>query len=297
VNARNERILGLARPLFAGRQHRFDFLGDPDRGLAAALMWAPSKMPSPIRSGAPLTVKDLSAAIGVRIAETLMVLMRNGIRATVNAVLDRATVELVCHSFEARAELRRWDSVSRRAGDPEERMLELLRVTGADLVAVPGESIPVDGLPGKTAVPVLAIPQEGHRRGGRRETNRILLPLDGSPRSAGILPLVTDLARAYDAEVVVLHVVRDGEGTAADSIQASVAELEARGIKVSSRIETGDPARVVLSAAVELSPRLVALTVPGEVSGSPGLLDPVVSEVVRGCPVPFLLYMPAPRRT
>lgn len=71
--------------------------------------------------------------------------------------------------------------------------------------------------------------QEPHYR-------RILLPLDGSPRSESALPLALRLAHAVDAELIIAHVVPTPELTQSGPLEAEDIELRERVIKRNERV-------------------------------------------------------------
>jgi translation initiation factor IF-2 len=54
----------------------------------------------PVDITLPISIKDLSHALGVKIQEILKALMQNGVRATINARLDRDTVDILALEFD-----------------------------------------------------------------------------------------------------------------------------------------------------------------------------------------------------
>ena len=53
----------------------------------------------PVEIHLPISVKDFSQALGVKVADLLRVLMQNGVRANINARLDRDTVDVLALEF------------------------------------------------------------------------------------------------------------------------------------------------------------------------------------------------------
>jgi nucleotide-binding universal stress UspA family protein len=124
-----------------------------------------------------------------------------------------------------------------------------------------------------------------------RPFRRLLVPLDDGERSAAILPLVEDLARAHGARVLLLRVSRrrdhlhdpwpiDAEGLAG-SLYAARTRLAAAGVEVEALGRFGDPAAEIVSCAEERAVDLIALS-----GGAPGgltswLRAPVLQYVRR----------------
>ncbi len=136
---------------------------------------------------------------------------------------------------------------------------------------------------------------------------RILIPLDGSRRSAGIIPLAREIARRHGAEVVLLHVVEppwrglEYHMTAAlPSLAARAKEVldpqrrRLRGIRVRTRAVVGHAACAILEAARREGADLIAMTSRGR-RGLPRLaLGSVAERVLRGAPCPVLLARAGP---
>jgi len=134
---------------------------------------------------------------------------------------------------------------------------------------------------------------------------KILVPLDGSPLAAKILPQVVDLAKTHDAELTLLYVYYTEVGeTSPQVMQEAVAQekkrcelflgqtakdLEAQGVKVSIACVEGHPAREIIGYAVTHGMDLIALAThgKGEVAW---VLGSVAEKVVSHSPVPVLLH-------
>lgn len=135
---------------------------------------------------------------------------------------------------------------------------------------------------------------------------KILVPLDGSPLANKILPLVSDLAKKYEAEVTLLHVyfIEFGEPvppSVTEAIEREVAqcelflantakELQNQGVKqVKIVCLKGSPAREIISYAKNNQIDLIAMSTHGrgEVAW---VLGSVAEKVVSHAPVPVLLH-------
>src|SRR5438067_5558828 len=106
---------------------------------------------------------------------------------------------------------------------------------------------------------------------------RILLPVDFSERSRAAAPFVLSMARRYDSSVVALHVLQpppplyagvntiypevfDFDGVSAD-LNADLrkfVEAELPKVKVTCKVESGDPAAVITEFAESESIGLIA---------------------------------------
>src|SRR5690606_25692811 len=121
---------------------------------------------------------------------------------------------------------------------------------------------------------------------------RILLPLDGSARSASIVPLVARFGRAFGAEVTLLHVLTEGAAATPERdpegvVSAAAAQLEAAGIASTRRLVRGDPADEVLAAAEDAS--LVMMTTHGWSGVERWLFGSVAEKVLRSCARPLVI--------
>jgi nucleotide-binding universal stress UspA family protein len=108
-------------------------------------------------------------------------------------------------------------------GHPAERITGLARELGADLTVIGshGEGGVVAWNLGSTVQQVLAVARGSvlvARSSSSAPTavcpRRLLVPLDGSLRTESVLPTAARIARAYGAELVLLHVVDDPQPTA-----------------------------------------------------------------------------------
>lgn len=150
--------------------------------------------------------------------------------------------------------------------------------------------------------PLLLVTARGVGEKVEARFRRVLVPLDGTERSAAVLPLVTQLARLHGAEVLLLRVegamlipralVLSPEELAA-SMRTSVDALKAAGLSVRTQVAHGDPASEVLDLADREDVDLIAMVTNAR-TGAARLLEGSVSEkVLRACRRP-LLIMRAP---
>lgn len=146
---------------------------------------------------------------------------------------------------------------------------------------------------------------------------RILIPLDGSPRAELILRQVSRILRRQDSEVLLLRVVDLPEGGGFDAARKSayehargveraeahryVHDLSARladqGIRARAVIAEGPAATEILAAAKKEGATLIAMTTHGRTGVSRWFLGSVAEKVGRASPIPVLLvrsFRPTP---
>lgn len=135
---------------------------------------------------------------------------------------------------------------------------------------------------------------------------KILVPLDGSPLAAKILPHAVDLAKAHDAEITLLHVYYSEVGEASPGaireavaqehkrcelfLAQAVKDLEAQGLtNVKLACVEGSPARQIIGYATQNGMDLIAMAThgKGEVAW---VLGSVAEKVVSHATVPVLLF-------
>ncbi|MCW8141036.1 MAG: universal stress protein [Planctomycetota bacterium] len=199
-----------------------------------------------------------------------------------------------------------------RQGDPAAEIVFAQDERGPELVAMSshGRTGVLRWLRGSVAervlragrAPLLLVTARGVGEKVEARFRRVLVPLDGTERSATILPLVTQLARLHGAEVLLLRVegamlipralVLSPEELAA-SMRTSVDALKAAGLSVRTQVAHGDPASEVLDLADREDVDLIAMVTNAR-TGAARLLEGSVSEkVLRACRRP-LLIMRAP---
>jgi nucleotide-binding universal stress UspA family protein len=135
---------------------------------------------------------------------------------------------------------------------------------------------------------------------------RILVPLDWSAASEGVLPIVSCLAGPFDFEVQLLHVIEHirplpgpeyAEKSAyhreAQAYLARVAAtLEARGVRLGVTVRYGSPAEVIAAAAAETNSGLIAMATHGRSGLGRLFLGSVAERVLRSVSMPVLLWKP-----
>lgn len=171
-------------------------------------------------------------------------------------------------------------------------------------------------------VPVLLVrPSEGEPSPARpASSGQILVPLDGSPLAEEALAPAIALARAWDAELALLQVVRpvllsadpslplslpsafDEDLTAMERTQAQdylddiVEELHGQGIRATGVSALGwYAADSILEAARPEQVAAIVIATHGRGGLSRLALGSVTDKVVRGADVPVLVYRPAGR--
>ncbi len=135
----------------------------------------------------------------------------------------------------------------------------------------------------------------------------LVLGYDGSPSATAALEKTVEVARTTGSDVVVVfgYYVSPLGGTPAGSLREAlehvgshavgraVADLEAAGIPVSSRIEQGKPADVLIAVANEVGADTIVVGTVGENPISGALLGSVVLRLVQRSTLPILV-VPAP---
>ena len=137
---------------------------------------------------------------------------------------------------------------------------------------------------------------------------RILVPLDGSHRSAAILPAAAALAKATGARLIFTTVV---EPNAREEIPVEVLannlfreqkRLHREGIPTQLAIRYGDPVAEILSFGDSQNADLVALSTHGRSGVERALYGSVTESVLRKGKLPLLIlrtvgkYVPDPLR-
>ena len=135
--------------------------------------------------------------------------------------------------------------------------------------------------------------------------NKILVPLDGSELAGKAISQAEDLAKSFNAQLVLLtvgsaEVGEIGESSpeaksevvarlpAAKYLEATAAALQAKGLKATWAYKQGTPAQEIINYAAEHQMDLIVIAShgAGEIAW---LLGSVAQRVVRHAPVPVLL--------
>lgn len=136
---------------------------------------------------------------------------------------------------------------------------------------------------------------------------RVLVPLDGSAEAEAVLPVVLRLAGPLGMEVSLVRAVpripvtvSEGAGRAtlaevtrvreeAESYLADVcARWSAAGLRVTTTVRAGDPAREIVAASRDGDADLIAMTTHGRSGLGRILFGSVAEEVLRTADVPVL---------
>jgi nucleotide-binding universal stress UspA family protein len=154
----------------------------------------------------------------------------------------------------------------------------------------------------RAPVPVLLA--RGVAPWGEAGIRRILVPLDGSPASEAVLPMVAALAGPFDLGIDLLHVAEPGgagperadrpgpaKGPEPGAYLGRVAAgLETRGLRASTILRRGLPPEIIATVAAETGADLVAMSTHGRTGLGRLLVGSVAERVLRAVPVPVLLW-------
>ncbi len=150
----------------------------------------------------------------------------------------------------------------------------------------------------KSPVPVLAVhPQPGEA--AQVEIRRILVPLDGSHRSASILPPVAALAKATGAKLVFTTVVepRAKEDYPVEVVAKNLfkeqKELHREGLQTELCIRFGDPAAEILALGEAMKVDLIALSTHGRTGLERVRYGSVAESILRKGTPPLLVLRTA----
>ena len=132
-------------------------------------------------------------------------------------------------------------------------------------------------------------------------TERILVPLDGSPRSERVLGAIQPALRRPGAEAYLLRILEEpGEDKRSwarkDEVARARAHLERiqdrlarKGIAAVTAIRSGDPVQEILSFALRLRPAAIAMSTHGRTGLTRLARGSVAEEILRASPHPVLL--------
>ncbi len=139
---------------------------------------------------------------------------------------------------------------------------------------------------------------------------RILIPLDGSPRAEMILGQVARILRREDSEIFLLRVIdfvqvlkgmdparrvdaeklrEEERGKAEAYLEDLARRFSDRGARVRGRIAEGPAAEMIVAQARADRATLIALNTHGRTGMSRWLVGSIAEKVVRTSPVPVLL--------
>jgi nucleotide-binding universal stress UspA family protein len=134
---------------------------------------------------------------------------------------------------------------------------------------------------------------------------RILIPLDGSPRAELILGQITRILTREDSEILLLTVVdpvlgfeqsekagssmAEHQNAAQNYIDGHVRHLVDQGAKARGRVVVGPTSESILKVAKEEGSTMIAMTTHGRSGLSRCLMGSVAEEVLHAGNVPVLL--------
>jgi nucleotide-binding universal stress UspA family protein len=152
---------------------------------------------------------------------------------------------------------------------------------------------------------------------------RIIVPLDGSRLSAQAVPFAAEVAKRFDAEVILVRVLptsglslvpssadtedaatRDiipQEGRLKDVDNASNAKrylmnwaqsLKSQGVKVSYQVTIGTPAKSIMELAQAQQASLIVMMSHGRGAFKRAIMGSVADEILRGSILPVLIVRP-----
>jgi nucleotide-binding universal stress UspA family protein len=201
--------------------------------------------------------------------------------------------------------------------EPEQAIADAARYTGADLVAMSTHGrggvnrllfgSVAEGFVRQAAVPVLLV--RGELTWTPGAMRRILVPLDGSTLSEGVLRVVEGLAGPFDLGVDLLQVIepipsramielapaardlldlRPAEATR--YLEKVAARLESKGLRVRTEVRPGLAVDAITGFARETGAGLIAMTTHGRSGLGRLLLGSVAERVLRSAHVPVLLW-------
>lgn len=152
----------------------------------------------------------------------------------------------------------------------------------------------------QSPVPILMSNEPERQRAGHSlaKLRRILMPVHTRAAAEPILPMLTDLASRFDAEVVLYHDERGindvGESLeppeAAKALEECSSLLIGKGIRVTKARATGSSvATDILNKIKELDVDMVVMTTHGRTGLMRGLFGSVTEAVLRNSPCPLLV--------
>ncbi len=118
--------------------------------------------------------------------------------------------------------------------------------------------------------------------------NKILVPLDGSELAGKVIPQAEDLAKSFDAQLVLLTVGSGEVSQIKQYMEQTTAALQAKNLKASWVYRQGTPAHEIMNYARENQVDLIVVAThgAGEIAW---LMGSVAQRVVSHSPAPVLL--------
>lgn len=126
--------------------------------------------------------------------------------------------------------------------------------------------------------------------------HKILVPLDGSPFSARVLPYLTPYLTPW-SEIHLLHVREPQHGPqdmeAEDYIQTLRGELRSMGTRTQGAVRRGDVTSVICEYAQTQGMEMIAMATHGRSGVNRWALGSTADHILRRCTLPTLLVRPA----
>lgn len=242
-------------------------------------------------------------------------------------VVDRPSAIAEAHSYVDQVAhlLRSWDATVETAvpvrEDAASAIVDEVRAKDVDLVIMTthGRSAPGRWLYGSVAdevlrrvpVPVMLVPPESAAVWPDTRPPRILVPLDGSSFSESVLPRVSTLGAAMNAELILMRALEWPPVVSASEIDTQpyppldeqMDEIEAYLVTnaehassacpaVRTCVKFGRPALAIADAAREEKVDLIAMATHGRSGVMRMLLGSVATNTLRHARVPVLLVRP-----
>ncbi len=210
-------------------------------------------------------------------------------------------------------------------GDPAEEIVGYANKTGADMIAMAthrGSGL-ARGILGSVTdrvlhtaqIPVMAVHPESLSAfgGSQGQPETIVVPLDGSDRSASVVDMALDIAKAVGSQVVFFRVVQypyygvtavdasyfdTGYAVSQQRVDADLYlrqfkdKAEAMGIDAKSVVVTGSPASRLLEEVGSLSRPLIVMSTRGESGIKRWVLGSVADKVIRSSGLPVMVVPP-----
>ncbi len=210
-------------------------------------------------------------------------------------------------------------------GDPAEEIVNYADKIDADLIAMAthrGSGLArgilgsvTDRVLRSAGRPVMAVHPESLSTfgGAMGQPETIVVPLDGSDRSAGVVDLALEVANAVGSEVVFFRVVQypyygvtaidasyfdTGYAVSQQRLEAEAylkqfeEKAEAMGLTAKSVVTTGSPAGRLLDEAKSLSRPLIIMSTRGESGIKRWVLGSVADKVIRSSGLPVMVVPP-----
>lgn len=145
-----------------------------------------------------------------------------------------------------------------------------------------------------TRQPLLLIRAKGAHPDVRakRILKKALIPLDGSPVSEAVMPIISEVACNLQMELTLFNVIPKSNGAFTNAetyLHNWCQHLEEKGITAGYEVRVGAPADQIIDLADELAIDMVAMSTRGKTSINLWSLGSVAQKVLLGGNTPLLL--------